>query len=275
MTQSFTPTTLEELSQALSHLTAESFILGGGTDLIIHMREHHLHPDVLLSLSHVAELTKVEITPDHAYFGAMVTMSQAEEATRSIPDLAAIAHAAGDVGSPQIRNKGTLGGNVANASPAGDLPPVLWMLDAQVEILGVNNQRRTLPIREFITGVSETLLAPKEAVIGFTIQRKPLEGFRTAFHKLGHRSKVTISRIGLAMALRQDEEGVIQEARVVAGAIQTKPFPLLAAEELLVGQSPSLELAIPIGDTFQGNTRRVYKAAAAKGVAADVLKHFM
>lgn len=275
MTQEYLPTTLDELSEHLAHLTPNSLILGGGTDLIIKMREHHLRPDVLLGLCDLPELTQVEITPDSAYFGAMVTMTQAQHATQDHLDLRAIAHAAGDVGSPQIRNKGTLGGNVANGSPAGDLPPVFWLLEAEVEILGTQNKRRTVPIREFITGVSQTVLQPQEVVIGLRIDRTKLRGYRTAFCKLGHRSKVTISRIGLCMALRQDENQVVQEARVVAGAIQTTPLILTQAEQLLVGQVPSLDLAEPIGKTFEGNTRRVYKAAAAKGVAHDLLKFFV
>lgn len=271
MTTSLIPTSLTQLSDALRHLTPNSLILGGGTDLIIRMREKNLQPDVLLSLSDVPELRRLTITPHEVYIGAMVTMHQAEFAFDGLPDLQAIAHAAGDVGSPQIRNKGTIGGNVANASPAGDLPPVLWMLDAQVEILGVDNACRSIPIRQFITGVSKTELQPQEVVIGFTICRRQLQGFRTAFHKLGHRSQVTISRIGMAMALKQDSQGIIEEARVIAGAIQTKPFQLVEAEKLLIGRRPTPDFAVPIGETFQGNTRRVYKAAAAKGVAEDVL----
>ena len=104
--------------------------------------------------------------------------------------------------------------------------------------------------------------------------RTALRGWRTAFEKLGHRSQVTISRIGMAMALLQDGDGVVQDARVVIGAIKPIPFPLPEAEEVLRGKKPDPALAIAIGETFKGNTRRAYKEAAAKGVAEDVLLRF-
>ncbi len=268
------PKNLVQLGETLARMTADSIVLAGGTDLVIRMRETLPDPDVLLSLSDVEELQTIQVTPERAVIGAMATMTRIEEALNGLDDLQALADAAGGVGSLQIRNKATIGGNVANASPAGDLPPVLWLLDAQVELMGPGGALRSLPIRQFMTGVQQTALARNEVVTGFTIDRNPLRGWRSAFEKLGHRSQVTISRIGLAMALLQDGEGVIQDARVVAGAIKTVPFQLEAAEALLRGQKPSPELAVAIGDTFQGNTRRVYKAAAAKGVAETVLERF-
>lgn len=268
------PKTTEELGEALSCLTAESIVLAGGTDLILRMKKTQFQPDILLSLMDVPELRHISLGPDRAVIGAMATMAQVKKAMDGLDDLQCLADAAGGVGSPQIRNKGTIGGNVANASPAGDLPPVLWLLDAQVDILGPGGVRRSLPIREFLLGSGKVQLEQGEIVAGFTIDRVALRGWRSVFVKLGHRSQVTISRIGLAMALRQDESGVVQDARVVGGAIQPVPYELEAAEAILRGQKPDPSLAIAIGDTFQGHTRRVYKAAAAKGVAEDALLRF-
>lgn len=268
------PKTMEELGENLGRLTPDSLILAGGTDLVLRIRKKHLQPDVLLSLADVPELRRVEITQDRAVIGAMATMAQVKGAVDGLEDLQCLADAAGGVGSPQIRNKGTIGGNVANASPAGDLAPVLWLLDAQVDILGPGGARRALPVREFLVGSGKTRLEQGEIVAGFTIDRAALRGWRSVFVKLGHRSQVTISRIGLAMALLQDGEGVVQDARVVAGAIQPIPYELEAAEALLRGRKPDPSLAVAIGDTFQGHTRRVYKAAAAKGVAEDALLRF-
>ena len=272
------PKTLEELAQALDQLTEQSLILAGGTDLVLHMRARHLQPDVLLSLSDVAALRDIVITPERAVIGAMATMARVKEATDGLQDLQALADAAGGVGSPQIRNKGTIGGNVANASPAADLPCVLWLLDAQANLLCPGGRRRTVPMVEFFQGRDgrKTQLEPGEVILSFTVDRAALGGWRSAFHKLGHRSQVTISRIGMAIALRLNEAGVIEDARVVAGAIKPTPFRLPAAEDILRGRrpAPTPELCIALGETFKGNTRRVYKENAAKGVFEDTLKLF-
>ena len=273
-TVSYIPKTMEELGEALGKLTANSIILAGGTDLVLRLHSKHLQPDVLLSLSDIPELQKIEITEESAYIGAMATMTRIHDALNGLADLQALADAAGGVGSPQIRNKGTIGGNVANASPAADTPAALWILGAQVHIMGPGGARRSMPVQAFTVDSRKTALQPGEIVIGFSIDRAALRGWRSVFVKLGHRSQVTISRIGLAMALLQDETGTILDARVVAGAIKPIPFQLTEAEAMLRGSKPDTSLAPAIGETFRPHTRRAYKAAAAKGVVEDVLNRF-
>ena len=273
MSTCYIPNTLDELGGALGHLTKDSLILAGGTDLVLKIRSKYLYPDILLSLSDIPELREIRITPEQAVIGSMSTMHQVELALDGLEDLQALADAAGGVGSPQIRNKATIGGNVANAAPAADTPSVLWALNAQVDIMGPGGVRRSVPIQQFFAD-GKTVLSLGEVILSFTIDRTALAGWRSAFVKLGHRSQVTISRIGMAMALRQDPSGVIQDARVVVGAIKPIPFPLPAAEDILRGNLPDPCLAEALGATFRGNTRRAYKEAAAKGVFEDVLLRF-
>ena len=268
MTDCIIPSTLEELGEALSHITRDSAVLAGGTDLILHLRRSPARPDCLLSLGGIPELQEISVSEESAHIGAMAVMRDIHAELNGIPDLQVLADAAGSVGSPQIRNKGTIGGNVANASPAADLPPALWLLNAEADLMGPCGVRRTLSVRD----LAEREFS--EVILGFRVYRRAMQGWRTAFVKLGHRSQVTISRIGMAMALRQEEDGRIEDARLVVGAIKPVPFPLPAAEELMRGQYPSSQLAIDIGETFVGNTRRIYKEDAAKGVAEDVLRRF-
>ncbi|MCI9510854.1 MAG: carbon monoxide dehydrogenase [Oscillibacter sp.] len=274
MNTCYIPNTLEELGEALGRLTENSLILAGGTDLVLRLRSKNLQPDALLPLGSVPALREIEITPERASIGAMATMAEIKKAVDGLPDLQALADAAGGVGSPQIRNKGTIGGNAVNASAAADLPPVLWLLNARVEIMGPGGALRTIPVQELPDGHQGNTLALGEAAVRFIIDRTVLSGWRSAFVKLGHRSQVTISRIGMAMALLQDEDGTVRDARVVAGAIKPVPFPLPAAEDILRGKKPDPALAIELGETFKGNTRRVYKENAAKGVFQDTLLRF-
>lgn len=274
MSACYIPKTLEELGQTLGRLTENSLILAGGTDLVLHLRARHLQPDAILSLSGVPALREIAITPERAVIGAMATMAEVKRAADGLPDLQALADAAGGVGSPQIRNKGTIGGNAANASAAADLPPVLWLLNAQAVIMGPGGACRTIPVQELPDGHQGSTLALGEVIVRFVIDRVPLRGWRSAFEKLGHRSQVTISRIGMAMALLQEEDGTIRDDRVVVGAIKPVPFPLPAAEDILRGRKPDPDLAVELGETFKGNTRRVYKEDAAKGVFQDILLRF-
>lgn len=271
MSISLIPTTMEELGEALSQLTEQSLVLAGGTDLVLVMRAKLLEPDIVLCLTDIPQLREIQITPERAVIGSMATMHDLELAANGIPDLQALADASSDVGSPQVRNKATVGGNVANASPAADTPSVLWALGAQVDIMGPGGVRRLMPICEFMLGSKKTALGPGEVIVSFIIDRTALRGWRSAYHKLGHRTRVTISRIGMTIVVREDEDGIVQDARVVAGAIKPIPFELKAAEDILRGQRADPSLAEAIGATFKGNTRRVYKENAAKGVAEDVL----
>lgn len=273
MSTCYIPNTLDELGKVLGYLTKDSLILAGGTDLVLKMRSKHLSPDILLSLSDIPELREIRITPEQAVIGSMATMHQVELALNGLEDLQALSDAAGGVGSPQIRNKASVGGNVANASPAADTPSVLWALNAQVNLMGPGGVCRSIPIQQFFTN-GKTALPLGEVILSFTIDRTALKGWRSAFVKLGHRSQVTISRIGMVMVLHQDPSGVIQDARVVVGAIKPIPFPLPAAEDILRGNRPDPALAEALGATFRGNTRRAYKEAAAKGVFEDILLRF-
>ena len=173
MSTCYNPKTMDELGQALSQLTGRSLILAGGTDLVLRLRSKHLEPDALLSLSGVPDLQEIEITPERASIGAMSTMARVNQALDGLPDLQALADAAGGVGSPQIRNKGTIGGNAANASAAADLPPVLWLLNARAEIMGPGGARRTIPVQELPDGHQGNTLAVGEVVVRFVIDRVP------------------------------------------------------------------------------------------------------
>ena len=275
MNTCYIPNTLEELGETLGRLTENSLILAGGTDLVLRLRSKNLQPDALLSLGSVPALREIEITPERASIGAMATMAEIKKAVDGLSDLQALADAAGGVGSPQIRNKGTIGGNVVNASAAADLPPVLWLLNARVEIMGPGGALRTIPVQELPDGHQGNTLALGEAAVRFIIDRTVLSGWRSAFVKLGHRSQVTISRIGMAMALLQDEDGTVRDARVVAGAIKPVPFPLPAAEDNLRSKKPDPGFAVELGETLNGNTRRVYKENAAKGWFHDTRLGFL
>lgn len=286
------PVNLEELAGALGRMTPKSKVLAGGTDLIVKMRTRGLDPDFLVVLDQVKEMREIRVTEEEAVIGAMATMKEIHEALAGYPDLRALSDAAGGVGSPQIRCKATIGGNVANASPAADTPPALWVLGASVTLMNSKGDLRTISMREFNgerpedsaavqkvaygstqakSGGRKTDLKPDEVIVHFQVDRTKLKGWQSAFVKLGSRAYVSISRIGIATAMKIGADGVIEDIHLCAGAIKPIPFELREAEREMIGKRLDLSYAELIGNTFKGNTRRKYKEDAARGVAQDLL----
>lgn len=277
MRDCYRPTSMSALARDLGWLTPQSVIIAGGTDAVIALGRRDEQPDTLLSLDGISALRRIDFGRDELRIGSMATMHQIAETLGGAADVQALADAAATVGSPQIRNKATIGGNVANASPAADTPVALCLLGAEAEVMGPGGVIRRAPVGELFAEDGGNSLGVGEIICAFVIRREPLEGWRTAFVKLGSRQRVTISRIGLAIGVRLGESHLIEDIRVFAGAIKSVPFELVAAEEGLRGRVLSHE-AIDSGElpgivaaSFIGNTRRRYKELAAKGVAADVL----
>lgn len=151
------PTTVEEAVTALTEAPGAQ-LLAGGTDFCVEVNFGLRRPSGVVALRRVGELRRHEVSSDRVVIGAGTTYADMcdGELRDALPALAA---AARTVGSPQIRNAGTLGGNVATASPAGDTLPLLAALDARVTLRGPHGER-TLPLGEVVTGVKRTTIAP-------------------------------------------------------------------------------------------------------------------
>lgn len=279
-TTALTPTTVAELISALGQMTPDSKIISGGSDLIIRLNCGLCTPDALLYMGGVTELCGIEQVENTVHIGAAATMAAIERSPLLHGGLAAIAHAASDVGSAQIRNNGTIGGNIGNASPAGDLLPPLFLLGAQVVIASPTGLR-TAPIQEVIVGPGKTSLSYNEAVAKILVPL-PSPRYRTAFSKLGFRRAVTISRIGLAVGVELGEDGIITSGQVMAGAISLVPISVPKAEALLPGRRVDDALKDQVGQALADLILEVtpemfdrdYKVGAARGVAWDTLDKF-
>jgi CO/xanthine dehydrogenase FAD-binding subunit len=193
------------LEDALAGLAAhpEATLLAGGTDLMVEVNEGHRRfawPDGdtdVITLSRVPELSTWTLEPQARTItlGAAITWSEIErEPLRGL--LPALAEAARTVGSPQIRNAGTVGGNLATCSPAGDGLPVFAALDARVNIVG-SEERRTVPVGAFMVGVKRTSLGAGELIESITLQL--LEGWQ-GYSKVGVRNAMVIATASACVA---------------------------------------------------------------------------
>lgn len=217
------------LEEALSALARPHTVLAGGTDFYPARVGRTVDEDVL-DIGGIDVLRG--ITGDEAGWrlGATTTWSELVEA--DLPPLFdGLKQAAREVGGRQIQNAGTLAGNICNASPAADGVPVLLALDAEIEIAGP--AKRRVPLRQFITGVRRTALAPGELVVAIHVPRR---GGESAFLKLGARRYLVIS-IAMAAATLEFADGRVVAAGVAVGACSPVAERLPALESVLVGAS--------------------------------------
>jgi CO/xanthine dehydrogenase FAD-binding subunit len=211
----------ESLESALAALTAypDATVLAGGTDLMVEVNDGRRPLTRVVAVGRVPELTGIRVDGATVVIGAAATFAQLER--DPVADLVpALAYAARTVGSPQIRNAATIGGNLATASPAGDALPVLVALGASVEIAGTN-RRRLVPIADFFTGPKRSVLDAGELVVA--VQVPVLRGPQD-YLKVGVRNAMVIAVASLAIAVD------LEARRVGIGLGSVGPTPLAAPE---------------------------------------------
>jgi CO/xanthine dehydrogenase FAD-binding subunit len=267
------PTTIEDAMHAMA--AEGALAVSGGTDVYpAHVGKPLARP--LVDLSRVAGLRGISETAEGFRFGATTTWTDILRAPLPAA-FDGLRQAAREVGSIQIQNRGTIAGNLCNASPAADGVPPLLTLDARVE-LAASGGRRVLPLADFITGYRRTALAPGEIVTAVLVP-KPAAQARAAFVKLGARRYLVISVLMAAAVVERDENGRIARAAVAVGAASpvAQRLPHLEAELRGVAGRPSAALAArhlaglaPIDDVRATAAYRLEAALSAVGEALDL-----
>ena len=188
------PETLREALGALKGESNRGRILSGGTDLMVQWASGVLPvPDHAISVFQIPELRKIEEEDNAIVIGAAVTHAELRTSALVQRHLPALAAAAGTVGGAQIQARGTIGGNVANASPAGDLPPALIITDGVVVVASTEGQRE-IPLTEFFLDYRKIDLRPDELIVRFILPKVP-KGGREFFWKIGPRAAQAISNV--------------------------------------------------------------------------------
>ena len=263
------PRTVDEALDFLSGGDGRTVPVAGGTDLLVALRRGQADPDRLVDLTGIPELGEIRVERGGRFLrvGACVTHAQAAEDALVRMHAPLLAAACSAVGSAQIRNLGTVGGNVANASPAADTLPALAALDAAVEIRGPGGSR-VVPLEAFVTGPNRTVLGRGELV---TALRIPLAGpHRWAFEKVGRRWAVAISRVSVAVAACPWGGW----ARVSLGAVFPAPRRVPEAEGALARgfDARSAERA---GEAAEAAVRAVSGGRASMGYKLPVVRELV
>lgn len=228
--QAWLPASLAGLD-ALLQSQPGARLIAGGTDLALEATQNLKAFPALIHLDRVSELQRLEVQPEHLLIGAARTYADCLEALREFPGMAALLER---LGSLQIRQRGTLGGNIANASPIGDIPPVLLALDATL-LLRRAGQAREVSIDGFFTAYRQTLLQPGEYIEAIRI---PHLGAHQRFRvdKVSKRRDDDISAVCLALRLDLDETGTVADARLACGGMAATPLRGAQTEAALRGR---------------------------------------
>lgn len=257
----FRPMSVEQA--IMLHQTENGVYMAGGTDVLVDCRtKRHFDGKSVIDLTALPGLSDITEAENRVSIGALCTHAQiaASELVHSCaPNLA---KACGVVGSPQIRHRGTIGGNLGNASPAADSFGPLALYGAEIFLRG-RDGARTIPVEEFITGPYRNGLRDGEIITG--VQLEKLEGFRHAFYKLGRREALAISRLTVSVAGKLAADGTIADLRISYGSAFPHPFLITEGREIAAGRRPDRALL-----------REAARAAAAKlpeiaGIRASTL----
>ncbi len=262
---------LEDALKALKDNAGISEVIAGGTDLSVQIREGHNTKEVLIDITDVPELLGVSISEDEirigsaAKYGEVVANTEIKEILRGLWD------ASNSVGAPQIRNLGTIGGNIANGSPAADSIPPLLALDAKISIRSLDGER-VVRLEDIYLGKGKVDIKEDEIIVEIIINR-PKSKLNVEFEKLGLRNALAISRLSTSVYL--DLEGdVIKLARIGSGSLGLYPLREPVLEQFLTGKTlneelikeASLKYSDIVADRLNGRSTCEFKKEAVKGV---------
>ena len=239
-----TATSLQDAFARLAGSTKDDPLtpIAGGTDVMVRITGEIGEPPArLLDLWRLDELRGITSDGDAVTLGALTTYTEIRRSAPCREHLPALVEAAATIGAAQIQNRGTLGGNIANASPAGDTLPVLLALDAEIVVGGPRGER-PVAAKDFWVAYRRTALAPDELILRIRI---PVPGGREArFRKIGTRRAQAISKVVMAVAWRESPgDPAWRDVRVALGSVADRPIRSVSAEAALDGSQPTPEAA--------------------------------
>jgi len=231
------PTSIAETCEMLDEYGDSARLIAGGTDVLVNLKRRLIAPSHLVGIDRVIELDGVHTSKGEVQVGALATATSLAENRTLQRRYSILARAAAGLGSPPIRNRASVGGNLVTARPAADLIPPLMVLDATLH-LACSNGGREMPVDRFVTGPGETMIKPNEVLTHVTLPRcEP--GTGGVYIKFGARHSCEISIVSVAAFVALTPAGRrIKEAKIALGAVAPKPIRCPRAEESLVGAAP-------------------------------------
>lgn len=231
----FRPGSLVEALQFLGERGSTASVIAGGTDLMIGIRNGELKSAYIVDVSRLEEMRSVSLVEESLVVGAAATYTELINNPLVCEKAPVLALAARQVGSLQIRNMGTLGGNVANASPAADSVPAMMVHNAWVKVQSISEDRIE-PLENIIVGPNTTTLKAGELITAFILESLP--GYRYEFQRIARRRALSIARMNAAVVGVLDAEGLVTDLRLSVGSTTPRPCRMTDAENHLKGKVP-------------------------------------
>jgi len=229
----FKPKDLTETFKLLDQHGRKAELIAGGTDVMVVVKQSNRSPDALISLRDIEELRYIR--KNHGYhIGSLTTHRMIEKSTLMQNELAALNRGASQVGSVQVRNVATIGGNICNAAPSADTAAPLMILDAVITLNSRKGERQ-VPIRDFFVGPSETVKEWDEILTEITIPEE-MGTYGTAYCKHARRKAMNLPIIGVAVGLSLNTDETIGDARIALTVAAPTPIRVDEAEDFLRGK---------------------------------------
>ncbi len=267
----YAPDSIAEACKLLSQFGPRAKVLAGGTDLIAKMKNEVLKPEILISIKRLDQMKKIEYVPGKGVvIGARSTHNDLVNSKVLNEKYLSISEAAHQMAANQVRNAGTVGGNISNAVPSADLPPIFIALNAAVKVTGVKGER-SLALEDVFAGPGKTNLTQDEIITEVIIPDQKMTG--SNYIKFGLRGAGALAVVGVAVAV-QVENNVIKDARVALGAVAATPVRAKKTEEFLKGKKVSDEVLAEAGVIASGECKPISDVRASAEYRTDMVRVF-
>ena len=248
-----------------------ALLMAGGTDLLVRLKDGEIKPDCIIDLKGISGLTYIDYE-DHRglRIGALSSIADVEKDPKLSSGYAALAEAASSIGSVQIRNKGTIGGNLCNASPSADMAPPLIVMSATVRIVGKAGER-ILNLEDFFLGPGGTVLRNGEILTEIEVPTPPpLSG--AAYLKLGRRNGMDLAIAGVACLLVMDSKSRCERVRIAMGAVAPTPLRAKEAEALMTGEKIGDELVEQVAKKAAEEAKPISDVRATANYRREIIE---
>jgi len=275
----YSPRTLEKALKMKNEKGDALKIMAGGTDLLVSVRKGEWTVDQVLNLTHIETLKSIEKDENYLNIGALVTHNEVVRSPIVQETYPTLAENLQYVGSHQIRNLGTVMGNICNASPAADSLPLLYCAEALITVKTLDGEKQ-VPIDEFITGPKRIEIAENAIATSINIPLVNIHGKDAGYTSLRQRKTIAINKVGAAILFAQNKNHLIEDIKIALSAVAPTVVRPKKAEQLLQGKKPNTELITEAANLAKEATQTIsdvrstkeYRTAMAKVLTKRLLK---
>ncbi|SHI71249.1 FAD binding domain-containing protein [Desulfosporosinus lacus] len=268
----FAPKTPAETLELVARLGSKAKILAGGTDLMVVMKAKAISPDYLIDINGVEEFKGIFCEQGKgAVIGTNTKLAEIQFSEAIQAKYPALAYAAGEVGSSQVRHMASLGGNSCNASPAAETPTPLVAMDAKVVLSSISGERE-LPLEEFILGVRVLDLAEGEMLTKFVLPEPKLKS-ACRYAYMGRRDAMEIDCVNMAVNIELEDDGeTVKNVKLVMGSVYPRPLVSKEVTALLLGQKLTDQLIEKAAEAAQGEAKPIDDIRASAEYRREIVK---